>query len=201
MRPPGGAPALGGIDFQGSLAAHPLHGDPEPEEEDGGHAENEEEEPHLDAGSRKHDQIGAHNGGDGAACADGRHGAVPIEVDVSSVGCQSAEQIKDQEPRAPDGGFDVIGKDPQEDHIADQVSPAAVQEHAGEQGEQVLAPDCLSRHRTELPHQRIGKLELVQEYRYIQSNKSIAEGREVAAFDLVVTNGKKHVRVLALEKL
>ena len=201
MRPPGGAPALGGIDFQGSLPAHPLHGDPEAEEENGGHAENEEEEPHLDAGGREHDQIGAHDGGNGAAGADGRHGAVPIEVDVSGVGGQSAEQIKDQEPRAPDGGFDVIGKDPQEDHIANQMSPAAVQEHAGKQGEQVLAPDCRCRHRTELPHQGIRKLKLIQEYRYIQSDKSVAEGRVVAAFDLVVTNGKKHVRVLALEKL
>ena len=40
--------------------------------------------------------------------------------------------------------FDVVAEDPEEEHVAGDVQPAAMQKHAGDQGEQIV-PSEISR--------------------------------------------------------
>ena len=45
---------------------------------------------------------------------------------------QSAEQVEDHEANRPHPVFDIVAEDPERPHIADDVQPAPVQEHAGQ---------------------------------------------------------------------
>lgn len=115
---------------------------------------------------------------------------------------QSAEEIEKEEAAVADGRLDIIGEDPQEDHVADEVHPAAVQEHAGDEGEEVLAPDGFLRYgavvedkRVQFPGRQGG---LKKKDGHVEHNKPVAEDGEVPAFDLIVANWKKHILVVVV---
>ena len=59
----------------------------------------------------------------------------------------AADQIEDEEADVPHRVLDVVAEDPQEQHVAAEVQPAAVQEHRGDQGQ-------LGGHDRELRRQR-----------------------------------------------
>ena len=42
----------------------------------------------------------------------------------------AADQVEDQEPEPPEAVLDVVPEDPQVEHVAEQVQPAAVEELA-----------------------------------------------------------------------
>ena len=53
----------------------------------------------------------------------------------------AAEQIEDQELHVPEAVLDVVAEDPQVEHVAAEVQPAAVHEHGAENGRDVGSAD------------------------------------------------------------
>ena len=49
----------------------------------------------------------------------------------------AAQQIEDDEAHVAEAIFDVVAEDPQEEHVAEKVPPAGVQEHRREDAEHV----------------------------------------------------------------
>ena len=76
--------------------------------------------------------IGAEHAGDGAACADHRHMRAGIGQALDQRRRDTARQVEDEIAEMPEPALDGVTEDPQEQHVADQVKPPAVQEHAGE---------------------------------------------------------------------
>jgi len=196
MRPVGYAGHLRGIHAHGGGAGHPLLPDPDAEEEPGRDAEGKDKEEHFNLRARVHDQVGAHDGRDGSAGADRRHFAAAAEEDMQRVRGQSARQVEEQEAEVADGRLDVVAEDPQEEHIADQVAGAAVQKHAGQQGDQVLPPADLGGNGApgvDEVAQRLGLHGgLVEKDDDIEGQQPVTDNRVMAAFDVFVAYGKNH---------
>ena len=58
-------------------------------------------------------------------------------------GHQSASQIKEEVSAAAHGIFDLRAEGPQENHVPDDVRPAAMHEHRSEDGDPVMAGNDL----------------------------------------------------------
>ena len=112
MGPPGYAGAFGSSYMEWCRAIEPLLPDPKPQEQDSRHPKDEEEEKYFDPGSREHHQVSAQHCWDGAAGADSRYFAIPIEVNMCGMGTQAAQQVENQKAEIADGGFNIVGKDP-----------------------------------------------------------------------------------------
>ena len=70
----------------------------------------------------------------------------------ASAAAQAAEQIEHHEAHVAHRVLDVVAEHPEEPHVADQVEPAAVHEHRGDQGEPARLPDdALDRARAKRP--------------------------------------------------
>ncbi len=80
----------------------------------------------------EHD-IGPHDATDGAGRPHHGNGRVAGEHHLQQRRRQPAQQVKNHEPDRAHGILDVIAENPQKPEIADQMQPAAVQEHGGEQ--------------------------------------------------------------------
>ncbi len=93
--------------------------------------ENEEEQG-LDPNPGIENQIGAHDAADGARGPDGRDLASGGGDDVRAGRDQPAQEVEDEIAQVPHRILDVVPEHPQEPHIAEQVSPAAVHEHGSE---------------------------------------------------------------------
>ena len=59
-------------------------------------------------------------------------GSVP---DLGERGDDATGQVEEQEPEPPEAVLDVVAEDPQEQQVAQEVQPAAVQELAGQEGQ------------------------------------------------------------------
>src|SRR5204863_8724566 len=83
-------------------------------------------------GAGIHDQIRAEHAGDGAARANHRHlrGRVGAGLDQRCGG--AATKVDQQIPEAAQQILDIVPENPQEQHIAAEMQPSAMQEHAGE---------------------------------------------------------------------
>ena len=73
--------------------------------------------------------------GDRATRADSRNRRQRIHVDVRGDGGDAAHQIEHDEANMAKAIFDVVAEYPEEQHVAEKVSPAGVQEHRREHGE------------------------------------------------------------------
>ena len=58
-----------------------------------------------------------------------------------------AHQIEHHEAHVPHGVLDVVAEHPQEQHVAEQMDPAAVQEHVADQGEALRHERAGGEHR------------------------------------------------------
>ncbi len=76
----------------------------------------------------QHD-VGAHHAADRARRADHRHRRSRIRNNLCRRGGDSAQNVKDYEAHVAHRVFDVAAEYPQEPHVADDMHPAAVQEH------------------------------------------------------------------------
>src|SRR5205807_359588 len=68
-----------------------------------------------------------------AARPQRRNCRIHVEEDVQESGAESAQQIEKQIGGVAVEVFDVIAKNPEEQHVAGDVQNPGVQEHAGEQ--------------------------------------------------------------------
>ena len=125
--------------FQRANTAIELQVNPDTQEDKGRNFKRKDKEQYFNAGARKHDDIGAHDSRDSATGTHSGDTAIGVEIDVQGVSQEPSQEIEEQEASATDDSFDIVGKNPEKEHITQEVGPAAVQEHTGEQAEEVLA--------------------------------------------------------------
>src|SRR5712692_4820650 len=91
--------------------------------------ENQREHP----GAREKDHVGPHHSRDSAAGAECRDGGIQVGESVSEAGADPADKVKQQVSEMAEEVFYVVAKNPEEKHIAQQVQPTGMQEHACQQ--------------------------------------------------------------------
>ena len=84
---------------------------------------------------RMQQQIRAEHTGDRAARADHRNFRARLWDRLRQRGGDSAEQVEDKIAAMTHAVFDVVAEDPEIEHVADQMHPAAMHEHRSENGE------------------------------------------------------------------
>ena len=137
MRPPGDSAGCTGTDRERSETGEDLHHKPDPQIDNGRQADNTAEEENGDksnhAGSGIKDEVSAHDRRNGAAGSQRGEDGGWLK-DILHQGCtESAQQIEKQIAERPQPVFDIVAEDHQEPHVADEVVPASVQEHVGEE--------------------------------------------------------------------
>src|SRR6266540_1529789 len=122
----------------GAHAANPaeqLEDEPEPQEGDGrelDRGDEEEDDERVDTGMGEQDEVRAQDGGDGPGGPKVRDGGRGSDGELEARGCQAAQQVEDQVQPRFQPILDVVAEDPQVEHVAPDVEPAAVQEHRHE---------------------------------------------------------------------
>src|SRR5215207_5425851 len=99
--------------------------------------EDDEDEEHVHPHPWVEHQIGAHHPGDRPGGTDGLHWGCWLHEHVCRGGDQAADQVEAEEAAGPHAVLDVVSEDPEEEHVAEQVSPAAVQEHREDRREPI----------------------------------------------------------------
>ena len=105
----------------------------------------------------------SHDGGDGSAGAETRDTRKGIAEDLRAHGDDAAHEVEEQEADRPHGVFDLAAEGPQVNHVADDVHPAAVHEHGGEQGDEAMAVDDADGNRRPGAHKGVSVRELLKE--------------------------------------
>jgi hypothetical protein len=140
-----------------------LDEEPEADEQDGGDIrdadEEEEEEERTDAVAGIGDEEGSHDGGDGAAGSEGGNVGAGRGGDLGKHRDQASEDIEDGEAEGVHGVFHRGTEGPEEDHVAEDVRPASMEKHGGEQGDEAVAGADVSRDGGPLVDEGVAALE------------------------------------------
>src|SRR5664280_1284294 len=113
-------------------ALEQLHHEPDAEEDPGRQAhdgDKDEKDQGLNLGFGIQEEICSHDGSDGAARPDGRDLRGGSGKQLNYGGHHAARQVKQQVLVVTEIILDVVAKDPQEQHVAQNMAPAAVDEH------------------------------------------------------------------------
>ena len=132
VRHVGHAPA-GFIGHGDRTAADELRDDPQPEHEERRHRHHAAPGQHVDPVAREHQQVAAEHAADRARRADGRNDRAAVEQDVRQARREPAREVEQHEPQVPEAMLDVVAENPEEQHVAAEVPPPAVQEHRGQE--------------------------------------------------------------------
>jgi hypothetical protein len=95
--------------------------------------EEQQEDDREDARVRIQDKVGPHDARYGTAGADHRHRGIDIDRDLSQRGRRAADEIENHESGMPEAVLDVVAEYPEVEHVAEQVQPPLVDEHAREE--------------------------------------------------------------------
>src|SRR5438093_1235264 len=137
-----GDASAGMADPERSEAVDQLEDEPEAEDDDGGDLEElvEEHEEHdrQDPCPWVQHEVGAEDRGDRARGPDDGRRRGRVDEDLAGRGGETAEQVESDEAGPPEPILDVVAEDPQVEHVADQVDPAAVQEHARDDRDELV---------------------------------------------------------------
>ena len=100
------------------------------------------------------------------------------------------EQIEDQEFCVAEPILDIVAEDPQEQHVAEEMHPAAMHEHGGEDLHRAChgALRKLGGDECPLPDKGIACGELEQEHRKVQDDEGNGDDRSGAPLRVVVTD-------------
>jgi hypothetical protein len=132
------APAVGTRRQQAEVALDELAEEPDPEKDPGRNADEEDEHERQHARARIQDEVGAEDGGDRAAGPERRNAPVRRRARqqrherLDHRGDEAAGDVEAQVAHVAESVLDVLAEDRQEQHVAQDVIPAAVQEHGGE---------------------------------------------------------------------
>lgn len=147
MSPPGHPAARGGLDGLHLESREELDQEPVPEEKQGGEFDGPEEEKEGNEGGnargRERNKVGAQDAGDRAAGANGGHTRSRVEQDMEKTPGQAGKKVYDQEFRMPETVFDAAAENKQEEHVSQQMEPAAMQEQGGKKGNQGACQGCV----------------------------------------------------------
>jgi len=108
--------------------------EPEADHDEGGDRDRDEDQDEernddVHGGGGVPDDVGAEHACDSAACAKHRHRAVRVHHSLQQGGDDARSQEEDQIAQVAHTVLDVIAEHPEEEHIADDVEPASVNEH------------------------------------------------------------------------
>ena len=95
--------------------------------------EEAEEDERRHPGAREEHEVRAQRRRDRPGRADRRDRRGRVDGDLREAGERAAEEIEAEEAEPAEAVLDVVPEDPQVEHVAEQVQPAAVQELAGHQ--------------------------------------------------------------------
>ena len=130
-------PAAGLDHAQRRQAVEQLEDEPEAEHDDRRDVdqlvEEAEEDQRRHPGPREEHEIRPERRRDRPGRADRRDRRGRVDGDLGEARERAAEQVEAEEPEPPEAILDVVAEDPQVEHVAQQVHPAAVQELAGDQ--------------------------------------------------------------------
>src|SRR5437763_3115348 len=117
-------------------AADELEQEPKAERDVCGHGRQEAEEDDVHAVAREEKYVAAEHARNRARRAEARHEKarrVAAEgrghEDVSERRKHAAHEVEDEIPQVSDAVFHVVAENPEEEHVAEYVRPAAVHEH------------------------------------------------------------------------
>lgn len=116
-----------------------------------------------------HDES-AHHRSDCATCPKVWNRGMGIKSDLGEHCNQTASEIKGEVSRTAHGIFDLGGKGPQENHVADDVGPAAVHEHGSEDRDPSMAGSDLCRDGGPLRDERVAAGQLKQKNADVDDN-------------------------------
>jgi len=140
VRPPGYPAGSARTDHKRAEAGEDLHDEPDAQVENGGQADETAKEEDGNEGDhargREEHKVSAHDGSDGTAGAQGGNGQGRFEKVLQQRRADAAQHIEEQIAQRAKTVFDVIAKDHEKPHIADEVIPTAMQEHVGEERQQ-----------------------------------------------------------------
>lgn len=133
MRPPGNPTGGGSADRSDSRDE--LQQEPITQNDESRDGEKEDYDEGKHPRSRIKDDIRTHDAGNGAAGAESGNGGVEIEDDVAQVRANSANEIEEKIGEMAEVILNVVAEDPEEEHVSADMEKAAVEEHAGQDGE------------------------------------------------------------------
>jgi hypothetical protein len=138
MRPPRNAARL--IDAccgQRCSAVKELHDEPESQDDHGWNFNHLDEYEYGDKGEDPREwirnKVRAQHAGDRATGPDAGNRTVAIQNRMDNSRADSAQKIEYEEGEMSQAVLDVVAKNPQVPHVADDVQPAAVQKHGREE--------------------------------------------------------------------
>ena len=110
----------------------------------------------------------------------------------AKVAAMPVSEIEEQELEPAETILDIVAEDPQEQHVAEQMHPAAVQEHRGEDGIGIGCRRIGEARRDEgkLLDEPVARGELDQEHDHVERDEDDRDDRHGAALRVVVAQWK-----------
>ncbi len=132
MAPPGDtAPGLGRA--QGKSPGDYLHEEPEADVDESGYLnknrKKEDQDEGYNPGSGEHDDIGAHDSGNGSRGPESRDHGMDIHHKIDNTSRDPGNEIKEQKSPMAEAILQSAAKEVEEPHISDEVQPSPVQKH------------------------------------------------------------------------
>ena len=125
-------------------AEHELEREPEEQKEERRDLDHldEQEDGHQghDAGAGIEEKVRPGDAGDRAARADHRDVGRGVDHHLGQASRHPGQHVQKQEADVPEAVLDVVAEDVEVEEVADQVEPAAVEEHAREERGRVAPP-------------------------------------------------------------
>ena len=84
----------------------------------------------------------SHDSRDSATGPDCRNGTGRIDERMDKAGNDTANEVKCQKRKSPNDHFNIVAKNPQKQHVANDMHITRMQKHVGEQG--ILTPHTLN---------------------------------------------------------
>ena len=138
MSPPGDASGRGVGNGEGTRSGKKLHEEPEAENDDSWNLDNlpekEDGYQHHHACKGVQEKVGSEDTGDGATGTDAGDFNPVVDAGVDEPGAKTGQQVEHQKAAVSQPVFDVVAKDPEIPHVADQMEPATMQEHGRDVG-------------------------------------------------------------------
>src|SRR5439155_14634309 len=97
--------------------------------------EEAQEHERQDPGARVQDEVRAERRGDRPRSADQRVRRVARDRHLGEAGDDAAQQVEAQEDDPAQAVLDVVAEDPQDEHVAQEMQPAAVEELVRQEGQ------------------------------------------------------------------
>ena len=122
----------------------------------------------------------AHDGGDGSAGAEAGDVGVRSGDDLRHHGHDAAGEVEEEKADGSHGVFNLAAEGPEEDHVADDVHPACVHEHRGQQGKPVMAVENADGDCRPGQNECIAVEQFLKEHEYVERHEERGDDGKAA---------------------